>query len=282
MVKTWPVVGPAALHARSAARQLGQRPSVRAAIAPLDGRLVFVLGSPRSGTTFLAGAIGSLPGFVDLGEVPPLKAAIPELTRLPAHDAAARLRRLLWPTRRLGGVAGLRGVEQTPESAFLGAALPAAFPEATLIHLIRDGRDVACSLLELGWLSPGRAGRDDAGMAYGAEARFWVEPGREREFTGASDARRVAWAWRRYVTAGCALGDVAQELRYEQICTEPEAAAARLASLLDAPIEEVRRALAPARPESVGRYRRDLSDKQLADVEAEAGPLLRQLGYAAL
>ena len=28
----------------------------------LDDRLVFVVGSPRSGTTFLAGAIGSLPG----------------------------------------------------------------------------------------------------------------------------------------------------------------------------------------------------------------------------
>ena len=35
----------------------------------LDDRLVFVVGSPRSGTTFLAGAIGALPGFVDLGEV---------------------------------------------------------------------------------------------------------------------------------------------------------------------------------------------------------------------
>ena len=36
-----------------------------------EERLVFVFGSPRSGTTFLAGAIGAVPGFVDLGEVTP-------------------------------------------------------------------------------------------------------------------------------------------------------------------------------------------------------------------
>jgi hypothetical protein len=36
-----------------------------------EDRLVFVIGSPRSGTTFLGGAIGAVPGFVDLGEVTP-------------------------------------------------------------------------------------------------------------------------------------------------------------------------------------------------------------------
>jgi hypothetical protein len=29
----------------------------------------------------------------------------------------------------------------------------------------------------------------------------------------------------------------------------------------------------------VGRYRTELSDEQLADIEAEAGELLRELGY---
>jgi hypothetical protein len=249
-------------------------------VAPLDGRLVFVLGSPRSGTTFLAGAIGSLPGFVDLGEVAPLKAAVPELSTLPPADTAHRLTRLLWPTRRLGGVGGLRGVEQTPECVFLGGALPAAFPQATIIHLIRDGRDVVCSLLELGWLAPGREGRDDAGAEYGAEARFWVEPGRKAEFTAASNARRAAWAWRRYVSAGRGPSVHAYELRYEQVCSEPDVVAAGLASLLGVPAEDVRHALDPARAESVGRYRRDLSPQQLADVEAEAGPLLSELGYS--
>src|SRR5215218_2342546 len=129
-VGSLPLVGPASLHARAAAKVLRQRPSIRAAIAPLDDRLVFVLGSPRSGTTFLATAVGSLPGFVDLGEVLPLKAALPSLAGLDADTAAARLRRILWPTRRLGGAAGLRAVEQTPEVVFAGPALVRAFPRA--------------------------------------------------------------------------------------------------------------------------------------------------------
>jgi Sulfotransferase family len=278
-VKTWPVVGPASLHARSAARQLGRQASLRAAVAPLEDRLVFVLGSPRSGTTFLAGAIGSLPGFVDLGEVPPLKAAIPALTGMPPDEAASRLRRLLWPTRRLGGVAGLRGVEQTPESAFIGEAILRAYPRAVLIHLVRDGRDVVCSLLERGWLSPARRGRDDAGAAFGSTARFWVERRRESEFAQAGDARRCAWAWRRYVSAARSLGEAAHELRYEQLCTDPDAFAGGLGGALTVPAETVRPVLRPARPESVGRYRRDLTSEQLGGVEAEAGELLGELGY---
>src|SRR5687767_2148846 len=78
----------------------------------LDDRLVFVVGSPRSGTTFLAGAIGSLPGFVDLGEVAPLKAAVPELALLPPEQAAPRLRRILAVSRRVGLVGAVRPVEQ--------------------------------------------------------------------------------------------------------------------------------------------------------------------------
>ena len=38
-------------------------------------------------------------------------------------------------------------------------------------------------------------------------------------------------------------------------------------------------ALGRAHAESVGRHRTDLTAEQLADVEAEARPLLRELGY---
>ena len=68
---------------------------------------------------------------------PPPGASAP----IPA-EAAARLRRLLTVTRTLGLVRNLRVVEQTPETAFLLPAVMQAFPEATLVHVVRDGRDV--------------------------------------------------------------------------------------------------------------------------------------------
>ena len=52
-----------------------------------------------------------------------------------------------------------------------------------------------------------------------------------------------------------------------------------LAPQLAAPVEPLAEALARAHGSSVGRYEKDLDAEQLAEVEAEAGPLLRELGY---
>lgn len=256
-----------------------RRPSLGGVVRPLDERTVFVFGSPRSGTTFLAGAIGSCTGFVDLGEVATLKAAIPSLAQVDPLTAGARIRRIVDRTRRLAALGGLRAVEQTPEVAFVIASVSRAFPEATLVHIVRDGRDVVCSLLERGWLNAGRRGGDDAGLEYGAHARFWVEPERQEEFAAASDARRAAWAWRRYVTAAHASGDRIVDVRYEDLFADPGAVAATLAARLVAQRTELERALATAHGSSIGRFRQELTDEQLADVEEEAGAELRALGY---
>ncbi|HUJ55852.1 MAG TPA: sulfotransferase [Gaiellaceae bacterium] len=235
-----------------------------------EERLVFVVGCPRSGTTFLAAAIGSVPGFVDLGEVTPWKAA------LPSAPSAAQLRRILERVRLLGLASGLRGVEQTPETAFALDAALAAYPRALAVHSLRDGRDVVCSLLERGWLSASRAGTDDAGLEYGSQARFWVEPERREEFERVSDARRCAWAWRRYVEAArLAAGDRILEVRYEALPDSVD----RLAEFLGADAAALHRALDAFRDSSVGRWRRDLAAEQLAEVESEAGGLLAKLGY---
>lgn len=245
--------------------------SGRPSLGRLDDRLVFVFGSPRSGTTFLAEAIGSLPGFADLGEVNPLKAAIPDVS---ARD----VRTILDRVRRFGLVGGRRAVEQTPETAFVLPAVAEAFPGATLVHALRDGRDVVCSLLERGWLSAGRGDVDDAGGAYGTHPRFWVEEGREVEFRQASDARRCAWAWRRYVSAVRGSGVPVTEIRYERLVTEPAAAAADLARALAVRPEDMTASLGAAHADSVGRWRRDLTAEQLVEVEAEAGELLAARG----
>ena len=270
----------AALQLRVAKRLAPRRgASLSERLGKLDDRLVFVIGSPRSGTTFLAGAIGSLPGFVDLGEVAPLKAAVPELAGLDPPGAARRLRRVLAIARRIGLVGAVRPVEQTPELVHLVGVLPLAYPEAKIVHIVRDGRDVACSLLEKPWLRPEQTRADDAGISYGSYARFWVEPDRRVEFETASDARRAAWAWRRYVTAARSAQAPVFEVRYERMTDNPHAVAEQLGNYLDAPSDALASELERAHGESVGRHRVDLDEEQLADVLAEAGDLLHELGY---
>lgn len=243
-------------------------------------RPVLVVGAPRSGTTFIAESLGRLPGFVDLGEVGPLKVSIRELAALPEEEAARRLRQTIERVRRLGLVRRLRAVEQTPETGFvLGAAL-CAYPRARVVHMVRDGRDVVCSLLQKGWLSAERPGADDVGLPYGRYARFWVEPERIEEFDRATDARRAAWAWRRYLTAArAAAPEAALEVRYEQVAADPDAAAAVIAAHVDGDADHLAAALREVHARSVGRWRRDLFAHQLAEVEVEAGELLRELGY---
>ena len=103
------------------------------------------------------------------------------------------------------------------------------------MHIVRDGRDVVCSLLEKPWLRRGEEADDDAGIAYGSYARFWVEPERRAEFESSNDARRAAWVWRRYVTAARSSGAVSVELRYEELAEDPEGAASRLTESLGTP-----------------------------------------------
>jgi hypothetical protein len=158
----------------------------------------------------------------------------------------------------------------------LEAALE-AYPQALAVHVLRDGRDVVCSLLERGWLNADAEGRDDARLAYGAEPRFWVEPERREEFARVSDARRCAWAWRRYgeVVRAAGAGDRLLEIRYEGLASVAD----RLAEFLGANVTSTHRALDTFRDSSIGRWQRELTPEQLADVEAEAGSLLAELGY---
>jgi hypothetical protein len=245
----------------------------------VGGGPLFVVGAPRSGTTFLAGSLGAQPGVVDLGEVRPLKAAIPALAAMEDADAAVRVARILDRTRRLALARKLRFVEQTPEVGFVLASALRAYPDARAVHIVRDGRDVATSLLERGWLSAGRAGSDDAQFRYGAHARFWVEPDRVQEFSAASDATRAGWAWRRYVEAARSVDERVVEVRYEAMVSDPEGTAAYLGDRLGLDPDRLGATLSAAHDRSAGRWRRDLTAEQVADVEREAGPLLRELGY---
>jgi hypothetical protein len=245
-----------------------------------EDRVVFVVGCPRSGTTFVGGALGSQPGFVDLGEVKPVKAAVPRLASMPPAEAAPQLRRTIERVRRIGFVRHLRVVEQTPEVSFVLPAALASYPRARVVHVLRDGRDVVCSLLERGWLSASANGSDDVGHGYGSFPRFWVADDEAEAFERLSDAGRAASAWRHYTSAALGSPERTLVLRYEALVTEPEAAAESVAGFLHSDPGPLTEAFSDAFGTSVGRWRRELTGEQLADVDAEAGPLLRELGYA--
>jgi len=278
------------MSARNAIRQAGLYGRTVARVAPRGlresggdpelarERVVFVVGSPRSGTTFLAGAVGAQPGFVDLGEVKPLKANVDRWMSLGEDEAARELRSTVERVRRLAFVRDLRPVEQTPELSFVVGAAVRAYPQSTVLHIIRDGRDVVCSLLAKGWLRE-REGHDDARKPFGVHPRAWVEPERRDEFTRAREAARAAWAWQRYLSAARAAPEHTLEVRYEDIAADPGVAAALIAARLETDAEPLAEALGAVHGRSVGRWRRDLTAEQVADVEREAGPLLRELGY---
>jgi Sulfotransferase family len=273
------------LSARRSRRKYGVHPT--RAVARRDERPVFVVGSPRSGTSFTASAIGSVGGFADLGELAPLKAALPELHSMPAAEAATHIRRIVGWSQRIGLLAGTRGVEQTPECSFLIPAIAQAFPSCRFVHLVRDGRDSAASLLGLGWLAGASDDRtDEVGAAFGAGTRFWVEPERASQFPVVSEATRAAWVWRRYQSAALdaleALPGRSVLVRYEDLVRDPAKTSRALSEFLDAGEhgDAFEAAFADTHAAASGRWRRELSADQLVDIETEAGALLRQLGYA--
>ncbi len=282
---------------RRAYRRNGLRPG--GALSAPDPRWLFVVGSPRSGTSFTAESLGNIDGVWDLGEVPRFKAILPAAYAAARDgrrdEAALRMGAVLRRAARAGMGGGQRCLEQTPESTFLIAELATAFPEATFVHLIRDGRDVAASLIERGWLASGAASNvvdaagtlaDDAGQPYGDYARFWVEPDLRAEFEQSGEARRCAWAWRRYETAAReALAALPPgrsiDIRYEDLVRDPAGTARTVAARLAVTdrTDQLATAFGSAHTSSVGRYRSVLDDAQVAAIEGESGELLADLGY---
>ena len=81
------------------------------------------------------------------------------------------------------------------------------------------------------------------------------------------------------MTAAGAVPKRTVRLRYEQLVSDPAAAAGPVASMLGVGSEAVASVFARAHDTSAGRWRRDLTSEQLADVEREAGAELLALGY---
>ena len=161
--------------------------------------------------------------------------------------------------------------DKTPPFVLHMDLLARLFPESRFVHVIRDGRDVARSLVETEF-GPGRI-------------------------------TRAAEVWRRRVERGMASGHTLGpgrylEIRYESLVADPAATLTEVCRFIgldlvdemlrpeeaaDVAIPERERAhhVNLAKPVTAGLrdWRRDLSARDVAAVEAVAGELLSRLGY---
>lgn len=263
------------------------------ALRPNLRQPVFIVGSPRSGTSFLGSCIAELPEFSYHHEPIATKAAARYVC-----DGIWDITKATWFYRmvyawlmRLHFDGDLRFAEKTPRNSFLIDFLNRAFSEARFIHIIRDGRDAALSHSKKPWLQAASAKsgrREQGGYFYGPYARFWVEPERKYEFEKTSDIHRCIWAWRCHTEA--ILAQTASlsesqyyELRYETLVTKPKEEAEGLLNFLKITNYDSRSLLqqkfALANSSSVGNWKQELSSEQLQQIEIEAGSLLKRLGY---
>ena len=264
---------------------------IRASLRPTVDRPVFVLGAPRSGTTFLGRCIGALPSVSYHFEPMATKSAAEYVYRGDWDEQnAGRFYRFVYRMLlRLHLDGDCRFAEKTPRNCFIIPFLRRTFPSAQFVFIVRDGRDAALSHSKKPWLRPeGESTLETGSHQFGAYPRFWVEPDRKEAFRSTTTFHRCVWAWRRHVEAALEALDAVPEadqcrLQYEEFVRHPHREADRLLDALgiaDANEREALHAVAhEAHADSVGAWTAELTVEQRRRVHHEAGPVLERLGY---
>jgi hypothetical protein len=193
-----------------------------------------------------------------------------ELARHPAANVPDAIRRVFQAYAQARGKP-LYG-NKTPDHVLHIEQIAAAFPEARFIHIVRDGRDVALSLVDKGW------GPQNVGEA----ALYWSRHVQAGRHAGA------ALASGRYV-----------EVSYETLVDSPEPTVSGLCDFLDLDMDErmlryyeradeiVAAAKQPtihsgiSLPPTLGLrdWRTTMSRSDVAVFEALAGDTLADFGY---
>ena len=252
--------------------------------SPLRGRLVFATGCRRSGTNWLQRILTAHPDVVGMpSETYLFSGALSTVAERFQHGNPRSPKTGKVYMSREGMLDALRDfadrvfeenlerlgpdarylVERTPWHVYDLELIGQVYPDARAIHIVRDGRDVARSLLSQDW-------------------------GPDRMEEAAEEWRSSVTAGRR---AGEELGKRYLEVRYEELLGSPEAGIRGIYEWLGLSCEEpvVERTLGEARSEfnvdpkqpgvGAGKWRGKLSAADLATFDRIAGNLLEDLGY---
>jgi Sulfotransferase family len=180
--------------------------------------------------------------------------------------AADFVRRLIEPPTVAAGAS--RWCEKTPRNCLYVDRLAEMFPDALFVNVLRDGRDVACSMVERGFWPIAATHRFPETSRFRGEVTF--EKAIEYWAEIVCLARGVASRIRpeRYM-----------EVRLEDLVREQEATVGRVLAFLEEPVAESLIAF-PMREASLGRWRRELRPDQVRLAEERAGETLASAGYA--
>lgn len=267
---------------------------------------VFVVGSARSGTTLLYDTLLSSGGFaLYLGESNIFNFLAPRFGDLSVPKNRQKMLDV-WLNSRLYRVCGLdrtriehqvnnhcqnagdflrivmdelalqqgahRWASNAPEEILHLRQIKQTIPEALIIHMIRDGRDVGVSLSEKRYVRP--------------------FPWKKRE---TPEGAALYWEWivRKGRAAARWLGNDYIEVRFEELVAEPRSVFGRLSDFLDHDLnyERIRQNSVGtvARPNTsfrgrnnfnpLARWKKQLTSEQLSRIEALVGRTLTDLGY---
>lgn len=257
-------------------------------LPPMDYRPIFVGGEGRSGTTLLRVMLDAHPAIACGPESHFMQD--PEFRKFHEHfrgkwwkraegfgytldDMDEMVRNFVrdWHETYMRRRGKRRWADKTPSTIRDLPYLFSLFPTAKFVHMIRDGRDVCCSMLEQTW--------------------------------GPKDAEEAAKRWVACIRNGIAHrgdSDRYMEIRYEDLVQHPERELRRLCGWIGEPFDPAMLAydradhdLAPKTESSahqverplytsaLARWRRDMPAKDLKSYMKVAGPTLAELGYPA-
>lgn len=254
---------------------------------------LFIIGSPRSGTTILGKCIGEINSISYHFEPAITKYFSNHIynNQIP-HWYAKLIYRITYKILLKIHLDGdLTFAEKTPRNSFLIPFLNSVFPDAKFIHIIRDGRDAALSHSKKPWLRADSVNSDlkePGGFKYGPYPRYWVEKSRYKEFEATTDIHRCIWAWKRHVESALEATKNFGEtkllvINYSDLVQDSYKEGIKILDFLDVKNhdseENFMKAVSKIHDKSIGKWRSEISEKDLDLVELEAGELLYQLGF---
>jgi hypothetical protein len=257
---------------------------------------VFVGGAGRSGTTLMRVLLDAHPRICsgpELKVLPQISvlyqlvsgwAAVMEEYQNTTADVQRCFRQLVESLsanfRRASGKP--RWAEKTPHNVKFITTLGMIFPDARFIHMIRDGRDVACSLVTMNWIEPRTGAKLDYIQNITKAAKYWrdIVQSARRQAAIREVAGRVIEVRYEALVADTE-GTMRQVLGFLGEAWDPAVLEAHKKDRAHEPHESSTEQVAkPVYDTSVGRWKRDMSPADKIAFKSEAGLLLTELGYA--